>query len=243
MVQRSGTLVLSTESVLELGLGPLYSEQAIAQGLDHESADLLATTIPYRLQVPRWRRMAEQMRERDQELHRRLERVGFLLDFGMDGTGVFGKSLREGGGFYINVGASELLADGCIRLRSGAGVERLDRDAVVLATGERLPADLIVYATGYGSMHRFVADIVDADVAAQVGRVWGLGAGTRKDPGPWEGELRNMWKPTAVEGLWFQGGNLAQSRHYSRFLALQLQAQRLGMPTPVYGRAAVHHNS
>ena len=34
-----------------------------------------------------------------------------------------------------------------------------------------------------------------------------------------------MWKPTNVDGLWFHGGNLAQCRHYSKFLALQLAAR------------------
>ena len=38
-----------------------------------------------------------------------------------------------------------------------------------------------------------------------------------------------MWKPTAQENLWFHGGNLAQSRHYSRFLALQLKARLEGI--------------
>ena len=56
---------------------------------------------------------------------------------------------------------------------------------------------------------------------------WGLGLDYKpdKDPGPWTGELRNMWKPTNVNGLWFHGGNLAQCRHYSKFLALQLAAR------------------
>jgi putative flavoprotein involved in K+ transport len=97
-----------------------------------------------------------------------------------------------------------------------------------------LPADLIVYATGYRSMNEFVADIVGREVADKVGRCWGVGSATRKDPGPWQGELRNMWKPTAHEALWFQGGNLAQSRHFSRFLAMQLLARWVGKATPVY---------
>jgi putative flavoprotein involved in K+ transport len=50
-----------------------------------------------------------------------------------------------------------------------------------------------------------------------VGNVWGLGSNMPKDPCPWEGELRNMWKPTQQEGLWSRSGNLHQSRHYSHF--------------------------
>ena len=68
-----------------------------------------------------------------------------------------------------------------------------------------------------------------------------LGSDTPKDPGPWEGELRNMWKPTQVPKLWVHGGNLHQSRHYSQFLALQLKARMEGLPTPVYELAASHH--
>ncbi len=78
-------------------------------------------------------------------------------------------------------------------------------------------------------------------MADKVGKVWGLGSGTTKDPGPWEGEQRNMWKPTQQEALWFHGGNLHQSRHYSQFLALQLKARQAGIPTPVYGLQKVHH--
>ena len=66
---------------------------------------------------------------------------------------------------------------------------------------------------------------------------------TTNDPGPWEGEPRNMWKPTQQEALWFHGGNLHQSRHYSQFLALQLKARMEAIPTPVYGLQEVHHAS
>ena len=66
-------------------------------------------------------------------------------------------------------------------------------------------------------------------------------AGTAKDPGPWEGELRNMWKPTAHPGLWFHGGNLQQSRSFSLYLALQIKARQAGLAPPVYGLGPVHH--
>ena len=88
-----------------------------------------------------------------------------------------------------------------------------------------------------------VADAIGQEVADRVGKVWGLGSDTTKDPGPWEGEQRNMWKPTAVEGLWFHGGNLHQSRYYSLYLALQLKARAEGIPTPVHRLQEVHHTA
>ena len=106
----------------------------------------------------------------------------------------------------------------------------LTEDSVVLDDGTELPADLVVYATGFGSMNGWAADLIGQDVADKVGKVWGLGSDTTKDPGPWEGEQRNMWKPTQQENLWFHGGNLHQSRHYSLYLALQLKARYEGIP-------------
>ena len=134
-----------------------------------------------------------------------------------------------------------MVADGRIKLRSGVDVAEITEGGVRLGDGSELPADLIVYATGYGSMNGWVAKLVSQEVADRVGKCWGLGSGTTKDPGPWEGEPRNMWKPTAQPGLWFHGGNLHQSRHYSLYLALQLKARLEGIPTPVVGQGPVHH--
>ncbi|MDT7709845.1 MAG: putative flavoprotein involved in transport, partial [Pseudonocardiales bacterium] len=180
--------------------------------------------------------------ERDADFYAALEKAGFELDFGDDESGLFMKYLRRGSGYYIDVGASQLVADGKIKLVRGQ-VAELTEDEVVLSDGTRLPADLVVYATGYGSMNGLAADIVGQEIADRVGKVWGLGSDTTKDPGPWEGEQRNMWKPTQQEALWFHGGNLHQSRYYSLYLALQLKARKEGIPTPVYGLQERHHTS
>ncbi|BDU08412.1 flavin-containing monooxygenase [Nocardia cyriacigeorgica] len=242
MVQRSSTHIVRSDSLMDLGLGDLYSERALAAGMTTDKADLTFASLPYRImpqfQIP----VYEAIRARDAEFYDRLERAGFQLDWGDDGSGLFMKYLRRGSGYYIDVGASELIADGKIALAHGE-VRELTEDAVILADGTELPADLVVYATGYGSMNGWAADLIGQDVADRVGKCWGYGSGTTKDPGPWEGELRNMWKPTRQEGLWFHGGNLHQSRHYSLYLALQLKARYEGIPTPVYGMGPVHHLS
>ncbi len=243
MIQRSSTHVAKSESLMELVLGGLYSEQAVRNGITTDIADLLFASIPYRLLPDLHKPLYEEIRRRDADLYRRLEQAGFLLDFGDDGSGLFMKYLRRGSGYYIDVGASELIANGSIQLRSGVNIERIRPDSVVLSDGSTLPADLIIYATGYGSMNNWAARLISQDVADRVGKCWGLGSDTTKDPGPWEGELRNMWKPTQQSGLWFHGGNLHQSRHYSLYLALQLKARQVGLATPVYGLQPVHHLS
>jgi putative flavoprotein involved in K+ transport len=241
MVQRSSTHVVRSDSLMELGLSSLYSEQAVQSGMTTAKADLIFASLPYKIlhqfQIP----VYNAIRERDADFYRRLEQAGFLLDYGDDDSGLFMKYLRRGSGYYIDVGASELIANGSIKLKSGTKVERLNEHSVILSDGTELPADLVVYATGYGSMNGWAADLISKEVAEKVGKVWGLGSNTTKDPGPWEGEQRNMWKPTQQEALWFHGGNLHQSRHYSQFLSLQLKARLEGIPTPVYGLAKVHH--
>ena len=119
-------------------------------------------------------------------------------------------------------------------MRSGVEISEIRPRSVVLTDGDELPADVIVYATGYLPMNEWVASIISRETADFIGPNWGYGSGTRGDPGPWEGELRNMWKPLKQEALWFHGGNLHLSRHYSKFVALQLKARMEGIPTPVY---------
>ena len=240
MVQRSSTHIVRSDTLMDIGLGALYSEEAVANGMTTQKADMIFASIPYSIlhefQIP----LYQQMRERDADFYADLEKAGFQLDWGADDSGLFMKYLRRGSGYYIDVGASQLIIDGKIKLKAGQVIE-ITEDAVVLEGGTSLPADVIVYATGYGSMNGWAADLISQETADTVGKCWGLGSDTPKDPGPWEGEQRNMWKPTQQKGLWFHGGNLHQSRHYSLYLALQLKARSVGIDTPVYGLQKSHH--
>jgi putative flavoprotein involved in K+ transport len=243
MIQRSSTHIARSDTLMDLALGGLYSEAAVKNGITTDKADLVFASVPYKImhafQIP----VYEEMAKRDADFYARLKKAGFILDFGDDGSGLFMKYLRRGSGYYIDVGASELVANGSIKLKSGVTIKQIKANSVVLTDDTELPADLLVYANGYGSMNGWAAKIISQQVADKVGKCWGLGSDTKKDPGPWEGELRNMWKPTKQEALWFHGGNLHQSRHYSQFLSLQIKARKEGLPTPVYGMGEVHHLS
>jgi putative flavoprotein involved in K+ transport len=243
MVQRSTTHIVKSDTLMDIGLGALYSEQAVQNGMTTAKADLIFASLPYKIlhefQIP----LYEQMKKRDAAFYEGLEKAGFMLDWGDDGSGLFMKYLRRGSGYYIDIGASQLIIDGAIKLKSGVDVKEIKEHSVLLSDGTELPADVIVYATGYGSMNGWAAELISKEVADKVGKCWGLGSNTTKDPGPWEGEQRNMWKPTQQEALWFHGGNLHQSRHYSQFLSLQLKARHEGIATPVYGLQKVHHRA
>ncbi len=235
LVQRSSTLVVKQASLNEHGLKRLYSEDAVERGLTVDRADMLNASTPYALMADVQRQTNDAIKAQDRTFYDDLAKVGFQVNWGEDGnTGVFSLYLSRGAGYYIDIGASDLVIDGSIALKAAVDIERIEPQSVVFSDGSEAGADLIVYATGYEPMEGWVHELLGPEVAEKVGKLWGLGTGLRGDPGPWEGELRNMWKPTRQQALWFHGGNLAQSRFYSHFLAIQLKARFEGMDVPVF---------
>jgi putative flavoprotein involved in K+ transport len=229
MVQRSPTVVVRADTMREVSKNIYYAQP----GADIDLADFMFSANPFRPRTAAEKGFTDYLRKIDADFYARLEKCGFNLWHGEDETGFFMEYYRRAGGYYIDVGGSELLASGEIKVKQGAVAEIVE-DGLRMADGTFLPADVIVYATGYRPMSEWVGELISPEVERKVGRCWGLGSGTECDPGPWEGELRNMWKPTAQESLWFQGGNIMQARFHSLHLALQLKARREGVPTPVY---------
>ena len=165
----------------------------------------------------------------DRSLHHALAQAGFKTDWGEDESGLLMKFLRRGGGYYMSVGCSELIAAGAVAVIGlGDGEEPRLCEGGVVVGGETVEADLVVFATGYTNMSEWVGLFCGADVEAKVGHVGGYGSGTRDDPGPYIGELRNQWGGTAQEGLWIFCGNFTQCRFYSRVTAVLIQIALLG---------------
>lgn len=234
MIQRSPTYVVRPESFNRHVIGGIYSQDAVERGVTAERGDMIGASVPYRLFFDVQKQAVDQIREDDAQYYDRLEKSGYLLDFGPDGAGLFARALTGVNNYYIDVGAIGMFLDGRLKIESGSGLSHLTEDAVVLQNGKEIPADAIVYATGYTSMRGQVAELISEDVAQRLGDISGIGSGTPKDHGPWEGEIRNMWKPVAQEGLWFHGALIAHARGFSRYLALQLKARMEGLSTPVY---------
>ena len=222
LIQRSSSLVVRQDDYCEKVLGPLYSAQAFARGITTDKADILQASVPLRVMEQKHREIWDGIRYDRKSYYKRLTDAGFTLDFAEDDTGLGMKYRRTASGYYIDVGAAEMVMDGRISIKSGHGIASLSEHAVHLDDGSSLKADMLVYATGYGDMTDWVAALINQDVAKKVGPCWGYGSATKGDPGPWIGELRNMWVETAQQNLWFTGGNLSQARYYSRLLALQL---------------------
>lgn len=207
LVQRSPTLIVNIEPSAQLPYS-LYAE-----GPSLAECDLIVAGTPFPLVRRSHRAFTRQAREIDAPLLDRLEARGFRLDFGEDGTGWQFKYLTRGGGYYFNVGCSDLVAEGKVGLRQWDEIDRFEADGARLRDGTALPADLVVLATGYRPQEELVERLFGPEVRHRVGPVWGFGDGI---------ELRNMFRRTPQPGLWFIAGSLAQCRIFSKYLAQQI---------------------
>ncbi|WP_027514173.1 NAD(P)/FAD-dependent oxidoreductase [Bradyrhizobium sp. WSM1417] len=212
LVQRSPTLVTNIEPSAQLAYAT-YNEGTL------EDNDLIATSMPTPLAKKTHVMLTEQSKQLDKELLDGLSSVGFKLDFGEAGTGWQFKYLTRGGGYYFNVGCSNLIVEGAIKLRQFSEIEGFVAEGVRMK-GTTVPADLIVLSTGYKTQEYLVRKLFGEAVADRVGPIWGFGDGL---------ELRNMYVRTGQPGLWFIAGSLAQCRINSKYLALQIKAIEEGI--------------
>src|SRR5436190_5488549 len=213
LVQRSSTLIVSIEPSAQLVYLP-YNEGTL------DDNDLIAVSFPLKLARKSHALTCEKSKALDTELLDGLERVGFKLDFGEDNTGWQFKYLTRGGGYYFNVGCSDLIVKREIALKQFAEIDQFTAEGARMKSGETIPADLIVLATGYRPQEELVQKLFGDVVTKRVGRIWGFGENH---------ELRNMYVRTGQPGLWFIAGGLAQCRIGSKQLALQIKAIEEGL--------------
>jgi len=216
IVQRSTTCVISSEAVVDIGNKGLYDEDSPPV----DDADITLWSIPSELLKAQQQKLTKKQVEHDKELHDGLRAAGFKTDLGPMNSGLVMKYFQRGGGYYIDVGASQLIIDGKIKVKQGQELAHILPNGIEFADGSKIEADEIVFATGYQNMRTQARDIFGAEVADRVNAVWGFNE---------EGEFRTMWQKTGHPGLWFMGGNLALSRYYSRILALQIKAIEEGL--------------
>jgi cation diffusion facilitator CzcD-associated flavoprotein CzcO len=214
LVQSSPTLIVNIEPSAQLPYA-LYDE-----GPSLEDCDLITTAMPFSLMRKSHIRFTAEAKRLDRELLAKLEDVGFKLDFGKDGTGWQFKYLTRGGGYYFNVGCSDLIVEGKIRLVQFSDIAEFVPAGAGLHGGDTIPADLIVLATGYKPQEHLVRKLFGDEIADRIGPIWGFGDGE---------ELRNMFTRTPQPGLWFIAGSFAQCRIYSKYLALQIKACEAGL--------------
>lgn len=215
MVQRSPTLVVNVEPSAQLYDGIYYGG-----GPSMDDRDLINTSFPTPVMKQAHKLLTAKTRELDAPLLEGLEKAGFRLEFGEDGTGWPLKYRTRGGGYYFNVGCSELIVQGEIGLIQYHDIETFTQTGVRMKDGREIGGELAVLATGYKGQGAMVEALFGLEMAAHVGPVWGFDDNQ---------ELANMWMRTPQRGLWFTGGSFSQCRMYSRYLAMQIKAQEIGL--------------
>lgn len=216
MVQRNPSYIVSLAEAQKVYA--LYDE-----GPSLDDCDLLAASFPFPVLRRSYQLSTAEMKQVDADLLAGLAARGFKLDFGEGETGFQMKYMQRGGGYYFNVGCSDLIVSGDIGLLHDASIERFNENGALLNDGTTHAADLIVLATGYLNQQETVRTWLNDRIADRIGPVWGFNDG---------GELRNMWCRTPQPGLWFTAGSLAQCRIFSRYLALQIKACEEGLISP-----------
>ena len=156
---------------------------------------------------------------RDRTLLNGLATAGFALNSGPDGSDLWMTYLSQGGGYSIDLGTSQLIADKKIKIKQRQEVTSIKAHSLILTDDSVLEADEIVFATGYQNMRETARKIFGDELADHVHDVWGFDD---------EGETRGTWRPSGHPGFWFFRGNLALCRFYSRLLALQIKAVEAG---------------
>ncbi len=215
LIQRSPTLVAQLESA------QFYEGVFQGEGPSWEDRDLVNTSVPLKLMLAMHKGITAKVAARDKPLLDALANKGFKLTQGVDDTGWPYLFRVRGGGYYFNVGCSDLIVKGEVGLIQYDDIESFTGEGAKLRDGRSIPADLIVLATGYMGQEYMVEKFFGSEVLEKVGQIWGFDMRIQ--------ELSNMWMRTGQPGLWFTGGPFSACRAYSKYLALQIKADELGL--------------
>ncbi|KAE9404390.1 FAD/NAD(P)-binding domain-containing protein [Gymnopus androsaceus JB14] len=215
MYQRSSTYVMSAKNKLQVYFSgllfiirviislcssyylALYSENSPPTDV----SDLMSASFPNSFSVQGFsQQMTDLIADMDKDLLEGLSKRGFKLNKGINGTGGMMLYLTSGAWYYLDTGASQLIIDRKIKLKSDRLLQSFTEKGLRFEDGSEIPADVVVYTTGegfitsYGDAHTVICQICGDQVAKQRKDVWGLNA---------EGELRGSWRDMGVPGLFY----------------------------------------
>lgn len=214
IMQRGETCVISLEPCARISYA-IYNE-----GVPAEDVDLMTAALPYPLLIETYQHITRKTDETDRDLLEGLRAAGFRTHTGEDNTGFQLCYLRGAGGYYIDVGCSQLIVEGKVPVVQYDDIDRFVAEGVRMKDGTVQPLDLVVLATGFESMQEGIRRSLGDAVADRVGPIWGFDE---------KKEMRNMWTRTAQDGFWVMGGSIIEARLNSRFLALEIKASLDGV--------------
>ncbi|KAF8960044.1 hypothetical protein BDZ97DRAFT_1835231 [Flammula alnicola] len=216
MFQRSSTYVMTTKNGIPMLLGAFYSEHGpptdIADKLNASFPNLFTAGISYR--------SSKLIAEADKELLDGLHKRGFRTNEGYKGCGLLLSVWEKAGGYYMDVGGSQYIIDGKIKLKNDSQIKEFTETGLKFEDGSELAADVVVFCTGLSDPRYTLRKIVGDELAEKAKTVWGLNE---------EGELKGCFGDSGLPGMWNVMGNLALCRFYSKSIALQIKAIQEGI--------------
>ncbi|KAJ3506969.1 hypothetical protein NLJ89_g6569 [Agrocybe chaxingu] len=216
MFQRSSTYVMSTKNGIPLLLGSLYSEH----GPSTELADKINASFPNLFMAGMAHRVTKLIAEADKETLDGLHKRGFRTNDGYKDCGLILMVWAKAGGYYMDVGGSQYIIDGKIKLKNDSQIQSFTPDGLKFEDGSTLLADVVVFCTGLADPRHAIRSIFGDEVAERSKPVWGINE---------EGEINGSWRDLGYKGMWYMMGNLAMCRFYSKHLALQIKAMEEGI--------------
>ncbi|KAJ3922229.1 FAD/NAD-P-binding domain-containing protein [Lentinula edodes] len=213
MVQRSSTCVVP-RPVSTANLDRMWPQEVPTDVSDLKFASLPLPLI-YKLATSR----AAHIAEITQSMQDGLKKAGMQVNLGPGGAGNFILVFNRFGGYWLDVGAAELIISGKIKIKQGVEPERLTKYSMIFNDGSSVQADAIIFATGYHYIRDTMKDTFGEETIELTAPVWGLDE---------EGEIQGSYRPSGHPGLWFAAGDFFSSRFSSKQLALEIKAIELG---------------
>lgn len=220
MIQRSKTFLLPVPTFAGL-VDPVFNEDT---PLELSDRILLSYPLPIqRLVAMNGIRM---LADEQKEYFDRVEAAGFDVERYGD---LWGACIydREGGHFF-DLGSSNLIVDGTVKVRSGPAALPVAYTAtgLGLADGSHVDADVVVFATGYSNnivptAKRFFGD----EIGDSLREFWQCDT---------EGEIRGAYRHSGHPRVWYTGHGYAHARFYARFVAMHIKAEVEGVPIEMY---------
>ncbi|KAJ7636281.1 hypothetical protein FB45DRAFT_1055746 [Roridomyces roridus] len=216
MFQRSSTHVFTVKKGWKHMVGDTYWEG----GPPTDVADRITASYPHYMAIELSRRRAKLIAEDDKELLDGLHSVGFRTNSGLLEAGSSLLPWNRAGGYYIDVGASQMIIDGKIKLKNDSQIKNFDATGICFENGSHLDADVVVFATGLSECRDAIKYLCGEEIGSKCKKIWGLDQ---------EGEIYGAWRDIGVDGLWYMTGNYAYSRFHSKHVALQIKAMEEGI--------------
>ncbi|KAF8813407.1 FAD/NAD(P)-binding domain-containing protein [Phlegmacium glaucopus] len=225
MFQRSSTYVMSTKNGIPMLLAGLYEEN----GPPTDVADKISASFPNLMMAGLGYRVTKLIAKADKEILDGLHQRGFRTNMGYQDTGLLLMVWLKAGGYYMDVGGSQYIIDGKVKLKNGSQIQGFTANGLKFEDGSELEADVVLFCTGLSDTRHAIRKVCGDEVAEKMKPVWGLDE---------EGELNGCYRDLGYQGLWYIMGNFALSRFYSKHMALQIKAMEEGIFGERYSLAA-----